>query len=432
MSFAQANISVQDNSVCANDLTPAELIRRAEEIAPSLIPRLAETEKRGYYAPDTHELFKEAGFYRILVPKDFGGLELGIDTYSAVVKAIARGCPSTAWCLCFGAAHAINVCTMFDRVLWPEIFQDPNFISPLTVKPQGELHQQEDGSWLLSGTYDYCSGVPYASHFSSQAIPVFLDGSKSGPVTFLARRQDWTMLDNWGDMLGMNGSGSQSIVFDKARIPDRFVLRREVLSTEPEPRDPDNPRHGDSPIYYGRFVSFLIMEPASIAIGALKGALDLYGEWMATRTTMRPPIGLRAHDADYRRWYGTAMGQVAVAEAALSDMVRQWMEAAELNMLGEKRFSVADEIRLIYIASEVIKIACGAMDILWSTAGSSAARNGNRMQHIFRDLAVTRAHALNTFTDLMTRELSDEVLQTIGGVRDSFFGNSYKAIGTQR
>jgi len=411
--------------------TPAELIRRAEKIAETLTPRMAETEERGYYAEDTHEAFKEAGLYRILSPKRFGGYEMDIGTFSQVVRAIARGCPSTAWCMCFASAHCINVCTMFEEDVWDDIFDgSPDFLSPMTVKPQAEIVQQDDDSWLLSGTYDYCSGVPYSSRFASQAIPVYKDGTSGSPVTFMARREDWTMLDNWGgnSMLGMNGSGSHSIRFDNARIPDNMVLRTEILSWVPEARDPSNSKHGDAPIYHGRFTSFLIMEIASIAVGLIRGALDEYGELMKTKMTMRPPIQSRTLDTDYRRWFGDANGRVVVAEAALDSMTEQWMEAARRQMEGSEAFSIEKEISLIYIVEDVIRQAWNTMDILWFSVGTSAARRGSRMQTLFRDMAAIRNHALTTFTDLLTRNYTDELLGTVDDSLDSFMGTSYKLL----
>lgn len=79
-------------------LTPAEIIARAEAIAPTLVARQAETEERTFYAPDTHEEFLKAGFYRILVPRRYGGYEFGIDTFLRVVMALTRGAPRPAGC----------------------------------------------------------------------------------------------------------------------------------------------------------------------------------------------------------------------------------------------------------------------------------------------------------------------------------------------
>src|SRR4051812_49708377 len=62
-------------------VTPEEIVRRAEAIAPTLVERQAETEQRTFYAPDTHQTFLEAGFYRILVPRRYGGYQVGPPTF---------------------------------------------------------------------------------------------------------------------------------------------------------------------------------------------------------------------------------------------------------------------------------------------------------------------------------------------------------------
>src|SRR3954468_20505646 len=77
-----------------------KIVQRAHEMIPELVARQAETEARTHYAPDTHEAFKEAGFYEILNPKKFGGFDLGVKTYYQVVMALGTGCPSTAWQFC--------------------------------------------------------------------------------------------------------------------------------------------------------------------------------------------------------------------------------------------------------------------------------------------------------------------------------------------
>lgn len=396
----------------------AELIARAEAIAPTLVARQAETEARGYFAEDVHEEFKAAGLYRALVPAQFGGVGADMAAYGRIVKAIARGCPSSAWQFCLGASHAPLVGRIFDPSLWHEIFGDGHFICPFPARPQGEIHELERGEWSLTGTYNYCSGVPYATHLLSQAFPTYRDGSKGLPVAFLAQRKDWTRLDDWGDALGMKGSGSHSVQFDDARIPDRFVLRLDVREFEPAPLDQGRPSLRNSPAYYGRYESFALFELASIGVGALAGALDEYGDLMQSRTTIFPPILPRNEDSDYRRWYGRTLGRLSMAEAALSDMASQWTEASRLHMLGERPFSAAENMRLLLVCGEVIDVVWEAMQTLWTTVGSSPARDGERMQRVFRDLAMLRNHGIATSFDNFARELADHTLGTTAGVRD--------------
>ena len=69
---------------------PGELTALAEALRPALVERQAETERRTYYSQETHEAFLEAGFYRMLVPRRFGGYEFALPDFWRVVIAIAR------------------------------------------------------------------------------------------------------------------------------------------------------------------------------------------------------------------------------------------------------------------------------------------------------------------------------------------------------
>ena len=64
-------------------VTADEVVARADSLRPRLLEEQAATEERSYYSEELHEAFKEAGFYRILVPRRYGGLELGVTTSTA-------------------------------------------------------------------------------------------------------------------------------------------------------------------------------------------------------------------------------------------------------------------------------------------------------------------------------------------------------------
>ena len=56
--------------------TPQDLLARAEALRPALIERQDETERLARYPEATHRDFLEAGFYRLLTPRRYGGFEL--------------------------------------------------------------------------------------------------------------------------------------------------------------------------------------------------------------------------------------------------------------------------------------------------------------------------------------------------------------------
>lgn len=385
-----------------------QIVQRARDMIPELVARQAETEARTHYAPETHEAFKEVGFYEILNPKKFGGLELDVKTYYRVVMALAEGCPSTGWQFCLGSCHAITICGMYDSDTLNKIFDtDEPFICAITARAgQAVARRLPDGDWEVSGLCTFASGIPYSSHFMTHAIALNDDGSHGDLLTLIAPRGLWTMLDDWGGSLGMKGSGSNSVKFDNTRIPADFVLENTIIpSHRLGPKDVIGGDF-DNPFYYGGTMSLWLLEPAALTLGTVKGALAECSSLMATKMTAIPPIVVRSQNSDYQRWFGAATAKIATAEAAFFDACDKWTEDARLNMLGLRNPGDSLEMLSSAICGEVMELCWDAMQLLYRVAGTGAAFDGQRMQRIYRDISTARSHAYNTRFDGLHRDLS--------------------------
>jgi 3-hydroxy-9,10-secoandrosta-1,3,5(10)-triene-9,17-dione monooxygenase len=372
-------------------LTPEEVLARAEKIAATLVDRQAETEQRGYYALDTHNDFLEAGLYRLLVPRRYGGYEFDLGTYVKVVSALARGCPSTAWMYTFGASHALVAATLFDEAAQDELFAGGDFICPATVAPVGFAEPADDGGWIIDGVHGYSSGSPYATHFIGHTLVAGAEGEPPEPMMFVVPRDQWSRLDDWGAQLGLKGSGSHSVSIEKAHIPARFALPGTHLGqTSVAEGTAGRELHGN-PMYGGGVLSSLQFHLASLSVGMAAGALDAYAELMRDRMTIFPPITTRAEDPDFQGHYGEASGRIATAEAALGAAVRQWEETAAQ---GAAAFTREVDLRLATISREVIRLCWSAVaDELFPSAGSSAVRGGARIERVWRDMSTLHSHS---------------------------------------
>jgi 3-hydroxy-9,10-secoandrosta-1,3,5(10)-triene-9,17-dione monooxygenase len=388
--------------------TEAELVARARAIAPTLVPRQEETERRTCYAPDTHQAFTDAGFYRMLVPRRFGGHAVHPETFARVIMAISRGCPSTGWQLCLASAHAVQVGSWFSPQAQAELFGDGHFLCASVAAPTGVAEPRPDGGWTLTSTHHYCSGSPYATHFMGQTFPA---GPPGPPMLFVAPRSQWTLLDDWGGTLGLKGSGSNSIVIDHAELPAGFALPNTMmLDVDVTHGTPGLALH-DDPLYGGRALSFFSIEFGALVIGMAQGALDAFEELLFTKTTARPPVVPRAVDPDYQRWFGLAAGQIAAAEAALLHLCQQWLEASRRNASGEEPFTAEEDLRLQSIGREAMRLCWTAMsEQLIRTAGSSAMRDGARLGRIWRDMTMAWGHLYNVLTDWVARGLATDMI----------------------
>jgi len=382
-----------------SELTPDELVARAQEIAPTLVAQQAETEARTFYSRATHERFREAGFYRILTPKRYGGLEFGIDTFLKVAMTIASGCPSTGWQLCLGTSHALTAASFFSEAVQAELFAESDFICPTTIRPSGVIERRPDGDWNLTGDFPYASGSPYGNYYMGHTLA---PEGPPAPMLFIAPRDRWTRLDDWGAQLGMKGSGSHTVRFENAVIPDRFVMPgTSLMEMDVSGGTPALELHGN-PLYAGSSYSFFLLEAAAVCTGIAKNGLAAFEEVMG-KTTSFPPIVPRTEDADFQRWYGIGAGKVIAAEALMTTCAQEWMDIA-----GRGAFDRYQDMRLVAMSREVLDLCWEAThDVFFRVAGSGSVLAGSRMERILRDMSTLRSHSgFVFFIEFSKRELA--------------------------
>jgi 3-hydroxy-9,10-secoandrosta-1,3,5(10)-triene-9,17-dione monooxygenase len=393
-----------------------ELVERALALRPLLVEQAPETERRTYASPELHEAFREAGFYRMLVPRRYGGLEVDLATFLRVVIEVAAGDMSAAWGLCLASAHALHVGTLFSEDAQTAIFGDGDFRSPAVAAPAGTARRTDDG-WEITGQWAYCSGAPYATHYMGQTFEAPAeDGGPLGQILlFCVPRSEWTMLDDWGDTLGLKGSGSHSIRMDRARVPENLVLENSWLVDTDTQNAPGFALHGN-PLYAGRTLCVFQAELGALAVGGVKGALDEFESILRTRKTQRPPIVPRMNDPDFQRFYGQAISRVAAAQELIVAVAERWTAHCRDWTQAGRVFTREDDLALNVVAREALTLAWTAMqEDIFRTAGTSAARNGERMERIWRDVAMDWGHFGNAIRDWAWRELARERLGVAQG-----------------
>jgi 3-hydroxy-9,10-secoandrosta-1,3,5(10)-triene-9,17-dione monooxygenase len=392
------------------DLTPEEMIARAVALRPKLIAAQAETEERTYYSEEMHREFIDAGFYRLYVPRRYGGYEFDVPTYVRVVIELSRGCVSSGWCAALAAAHALQVASLFEEQAQAEIFGDGDFRAAAVAAPIGPARRTESG-WELNGKVAYCSGIPYSTHYMGQALIADSSGEATERMLlFVAPASEWTMLDDWGALLGLKGSGSQSITFTNGMVPAHWALEDTLMvDFDPHGGTPGYRLHGN-PLYNGRSISPFTMTLAAIMVGAAYQALDEYELLLDSRTTFMQPVQPRRFDADYQRWFGSALAKIATAEAALLNCADQHMALCRRVAEGGD-YTYGDDHLLGAIAREVMIQTWEVMQSeIFRTAGSSAGAHGQRMERIYRDMSIGNSHRNILLREFAWGELAREHL----------------------
>lgn len=391
------------------ELTVRDALALAEGLRPQLLAEQAETERRATYSPELHEQFRKAGFYRLLQPQRYGGYAFDMPSFLAVMESVARGCMSTGWCLCLGASHALLVSSLWPAHVQEEIFAAGHVVIPSTARPGGAAQRLDNGDWLLNTTHPYSSGSPYSTHYIGQAFEYGPDGGAPlQQMLFVAPREAYDVLDDWGNTLGLKGSGSNTIVFRDARIPRDYVLENTMqVDLRCTNTSPGFALHGN-PMHLAPGQGFFGLDLATLFIGGAFGALDEYERLMAERKTAgdagRAPAA-RLHNGEYQRWYGLASAQLNSAQGIVRAAAERWMETCERSASGGQPFTTEEDTMINMMAREATRLAwSAAQETLFRTAGSSAAVNGERMERSFRNLSQAWSHVNMVIEDTMARD----------------------------
>ncbi|HZI15934.1 MAG TPA: acyl-CoA dehydrogenase family protein, partial [Myxococcus sp.] len=90
-----------------SDTSTHPLLATATELFPRLSARSDEIESARRLPPDLVTELARAGFFRMMVPKEYGGLELHPAVSFQVLESLSRADGSTGWCVMIGAATAL-------------------------------------------------------------------------------------------------------------------------------------------------------------------------------------------------------------------------------------------------------------------------------------------------------------------------------------
>jgi 3-hydroxy-9,10-secoandrosta-1,3,5(10)-triene-9,17-dione monooxygenase len=395
------------------DLTPAEIVARAAALRPMIRDQQDESEQRGIYSEEIHREFLRAGFYRMLQPRRFGGYEFDLPTFWRAMVQISEGDPSTGWGLTLGSHHAFVVGSFWSERGQREIFgPDGDFRGPHRPLPGGTA-TPATGGYLVDGTWDYCSGAPYATHFMGNAILPGTDPPEA--VVVVIPTGQYTVLDDWGggSHLGMQATGSNSVRVEHVFVPEHLAVPANW--TRREGATPGTELHGN-PMYLGMIYGIYHAGLVVSVVGAARASLAEMEHSITTRKTTFPPQVMRYEHHDYQRIWGLARGLTDAAEQLLYRGGDLYMEHCRRWADEGVPFTREDDIRLFGMLQQAGRLASEAVELVFRSAGSSAAKRGSRLQRYFRDVAMYRGHIAAQYENLAA-----EFARAHFGLPDSLF-----------
>src|SRR5262245_35984481 len=263
-------------------MTPETYLARVRSLLPALRERAQQAERLRRLPDETFADFQEAGLFRCLQPKRYGGYELDPGTFYQAVIEVGAVCGSSAWILGVVGVHNWHL-AIFPPQAQEDVWgEDTGVQLSTSLAPTGTV-ERVDGGYRLSGRWSFSSGCDFC-HWAvlGGILPPAEQGQPPDARVFLVPRSDYVIDDNW-HVMGLCATGSKDLVVNAAFVPeyrthtyrDAFHLRHPGTAVN------------DAPLCrlpFGLIFPYGITAPA---IGAALGALEAFQEQSCRRINVR-------------------------------------------------------------------------------------------------------------------------------------------------
>ena len=193
-----------------------------DDLLPLIAKRAQATEDLRRLPDETVAELDEVGFFKLLQPEQWDGLQCDPTAFYEAVRRIATACGSTGWVSSIVGVHNWHL-ALFDQQAQEEVWgNDPTVRVSSSYAPMGAGHVV-DGGYLVSGSWNWSSGCDHAT-WTFVGGPVIKDGKPVDFGSFLIPRTDYRIDDVW-HVVGLRGTGSNTLV-----VKDVFVPRHRFLS----------------------------------------------------------------------------------------------------------------------------------------------------------------------------------------------------------
>jgi 3-hydroxy-9,10-secoandrosta-1,3,5(10)-triene-9,17-dione monooxygenase len=374
-------------SVEEDYMTPEaiRLVKAAEELAPRLRQRAQAADEAGMVPRETVKEMAEAGLFRVLQPRRWGGSELDPRVFYKVQMALAKGCMSTAWIYGVIGVHNWQL-PLFPEQAQQDVWANGNdgTLIASTYMPVGKA-EKVDGGYRFSGRWGFSSGVDHCEWiFLGGLLPKKDNPDELEHTTFLLPRSDFRVEKNW-DVLGLRATGSHDIIVENAFVPEHRTQRTNDHSDAGCPGRESNPHW----TYKIPFTQVFQRAVSSACLGALEGAIDEF------RSRAAAHIG--KHGAKTAE---DPNAQMAVAEAMIAVdqlklvLFRNYDRIVHCAQTGEK-MPVEERLMQRAQASLVPKLCAEKVSELLRACAASGLYRSNPIERVFRDIHQARGHIAN-------------------------------------
>lgn len=360
-----------------------ELVQRARDLLPMLKEKAASVEENRMVSKETIQAFVNAGFFKILQEKRWGGWELDPVVFWRVLMELGRGCPASCWNMMILGVHQWEFGHMDPRAAEDVWGSDNTTIIASSYGPTGRC-EKVAGGYKLSGQWKCSSGTDHGQWAFVGGLVHDENGVAVDRIALLVPRTHYTIIDDWY-VFGLCGTGSKSLEMKDVFVPE---YRTHSLSAY---------QLNDRPSSYLYPFGTIFCGSVSAAIaGFAQGAIDTYIEQMSGRT-LSANTSMKAANVNpaVRDRLGHSVAMVRSCRARLLYLMQEASEYVYRRELVPEDMRVGHVLDISRVGNECSE----AVMKLFPALGARGLYSDNPMQRFLRDILAGSNHMTQNIDD---------------------------------
>lgn len=353
--------------------------------------RADEIEQLRELPDDLAQRIHGAGYFRLLIPADLGGLGGSLQDWLRVATAFAEADASSGWVVGHGAMATAIFAASASPEFVREVMAHP---APMTAwSNYGKIEVREaQGGLRVNGRWKYTSGCTAASHLGGMIVYSPPETGQSTRTIVPLVPAEQARIDKVWNPVGLVGSGSHDVLFDDVTVPWRQIY--DWPAGEPQ---------ADRPL--ATFVpgvwTFAVC-CAAVHLGLARRALDEARNLVRDKPQRWSRQSVLENSAVLRALESAEARLIALRAGVETSLGAVWQSAQEGQPLDA---ATRMDTRLAAIA--VVWDGCEIVQTAYRAAGADAIQRANVLQRLLRDANCLTQHV----------SVNEAALETIGRVR---------------
>lgn len=390
MTYDRSQTALESRPVLHDGASPSSesWLAKAASLRPIIEAHRAEGERERRLPRPVYDAMRDAGFFKMWVPKALGGYEAGEVALFTVVEEVARYDGSAAWNLAIGGEGGAIWAFLPPETAARLRAENPEGTAAGSTNSTRARAHRVEGGYRVSGRWPFASGCHQASWFMGAAIveAEASDDHPPPPRLFVMPMRECTIEDTW-HVTGLRGTGSADVVAEDVFVPEDCNF----VALGPQPTKAYQPgSHFRAPL--PRVVGYAL---AAVGLGIARDAIDSFKELAASKTPFAGQTRLGGMHTTQLR-VGQAEAILRSGRELLYSVVRKIDEALETKGEVDDDLFVSGMLARAQAAAAAVQ----AVDLILACAGTSGMFERNRLEQCSRDVRMVPQHAYMSVINL--------------------------------